>query len=378
MNSTGNPEPRSWIIGLDSGGADLQGDFRIGDGHDPAPTADFYRAKSRIFQISVIVLYYRENNLYRYFKSRARSVMPGPGSLSRRRSQWQPKSRNKPLQGGAERRQKQIGLWLAMADSYSAEICAGSGFDWLLLDGEHSPLDLRTMLAQLQSVAPYPAHAVVRPPTGDPVIIKQLLDIGAQSCSFRWSRRRSRRKCWCAPRAMPPQGFRGVGAGIARAARWGRVGRLSRTGQRSDLPAACKSKHGLGSKILKPSRAIDGVDGVFLGAADLVRLAGPYWPTATSGSRRGNGKGHRLRFSPSGKAPGLLATDEAVASAYLAQGAHSSRSASTCCCWCRRRRRWRNGSSPAPRRRNRRRLIEGGGRPAPANHSTAILCLRRR
>ncbi len=68
-----------------------------------------------------------------------------------------------------------------MADSYSAEICAGSGFDWLLLDGEHSPLDLRTMLAQLQSLAPYPAHAVVRPPTGDPVLIKQMLDIGAQS-----------------------------------------------------------------------------------------------------------------------------------------------------------------------------------------------------
>ncbi len=52
--------------------------------------------------------------------------------------------------------QKQIGLWLAMADAYSAEVCAGSGFDWLLLDGEHSPLDLRTMLAQLQSAAPFP------------------------------------------------------------------------------------------------------------------------------------------------------------------------------------------------------------------------------
>src|SRR5260221_13642965 len=75
----------------------------------------------------------------------------------------------------------QIGLWSCLADPVCAEICAGSGFDWMMLDGEHSPNDLRVLLAQLQAMAAYPTHPVVRPPVGDWIIIKQLLDIGAQT-----------------------------------------------------------------------------------------------------------------------------------------------------------------------------------------------------
>src|SRR5690242_1529390 len=77
--------------------------------------------------------------------------------------------------------QRQIGLWLGLADPYCAELCAGAGFDWLLIDGEHAPNDLRTILAQLQALAPYAASPVVRPPIGETYMIKQLLDIGAQT-----------------------------------------------------------------------------------------------------------------------------------------------------------------------------------------------------
>ena len=75
----------------------------------------------------------------------------------------------------------QIGLWLGLSSSYSAELLAGAGFDWLLIDGEHAPNNVQTVLTQLQAIAPYPSQPVVRPSWNDPVQIKQLLDIGAQT-----------------------------------------------------------------------------------------------------------------------------------------------------------------------------------------------------
>jgi 4-hydroxy-2-oxoheptanedioate aldolase len=77
--------------------------------------------------------------------------------------------------------QPQIGFWQALASPYTAEICAGAGFDWLLIDAEHAPNDLPLILSQLQAVAPYDVEAVVRAPIGDAVLIKQLLDVGARS-----------------------------------------------------------------------------------------------------------------------------------------------------------------------------------------------------
>jgi 4-hydroxy-2-oxoheptanedioate aldolase len=75
----------------------------------------------------------------------------------------------------------QIGLWLSLSSHYSAEVCAGSGFDWLLLDSEHSPNELDMLLCQLQAIAPYPSHPIVRIPWNDTVTIKRVLDVGAQT-----------------------------------------------------------------------------------------------------------------------------------------------------------------------------------------------------
>ncbi len=215
--------------------------------------------------------------------------------------------------------QRQIGLWLAMADPYSAEICAGSGFDWLLLDGEHSPLDLRTMLEQLQAAAPYPAHVVARPPTGDPVLIKQMLDIGAQSLLIPMVETVEQAEMLVRATRYPPQGFRGVGAGIARAARWGRVGDyLDQANDQVCLLLQVETRAGLDD--LEGIAAVEGVDGIFLGAADLSASLGhigqPQHPEVVAAME----KAIRAILAH-GKAPGLLATDEAVASAYLGQGA---------------------------------------------------------
>ena len=75
----------------------------------------------------------------------------------------------------------QIGLWSSLSSNYSVEVIAGAGFDWLLLDMEHSPNDLESLLAQLQAAAPYGTHPVVRVPWNDMVTIKRVLDVGAQS-----------------------------------------------------------------------------------------------------------------------------------------------------------------------------------------------------
>src|SRR5688572_33462363 len=75
----------------------------------------------------------------------------------------------------------QIGLWSSLSSNYTVEVIAGAGFDWILLDSEHSPNDLENLLTQLQAAAPYPTHPVVRVPWNDMVNMKRVLDIGAQS-----------------------------------------------------------------------------------------------------------------------------------------------------------------------------------------------------
>src|SRR3954452_11397324 len=86
-----------------------------------------------------------------------------------------------PFKQALKEGRPQIGLWVGMTSPLAIEALAGTGFDWLLVDGEHAPNDLRGILAQLQAIAPYDSHPIVRPPVGDTVLIKQLLDVGVQT-----------------------------------------------------------------------------------------------------------------------------------------------------------------------------------------------------
>ena len=121
------------------------------------------------------------------------------------------------------RERAQIGLWLGLVDPICAEICAGAGFDWLLIDGEHAPNDVRTILAQLQAVAPYPVHPIVRPVSSDVNLIKQLLDIGAQTLLVPMVESAEQARLFVAAMRYAPVGIRGVGAALARASQWNRV-----------------------------------------------------------------------------------------------------------------------------------------------------------
>jgi 4-hydroxy-2-oxoheptanedioate aldolase len=227
-------------------------------------------------------------------------------------------SRN-PFKAGLARREKQIGLWLSMAQPYSAEVCATAGFQWLLIDGEHAPNDVRSTLAQLQAVAAYPGHAVVRAVGGDPQLIKQLLDIGVQTLLVPMVETAEQAATLVAATRYPPGGFRGVGAAVARASRWGaRRDYLHVADDEVCLLVQAESKTALAN--LERICDVDGVDGVFIGPADL----------AASMGHRGNPGHPEVRSAidaaiativTKGKAAGTLTGDVALARHYLELGA---------------------------------------------------------
>ncbi|WP_236179519.1 4-hydroxy-2-oxoheptanedioate aldolase [Pseudomonas mosselii] len=215
--------------------------------------------------------------------------------------------------------QAQIGLWLGLADPYCAELAANAGFDWLLLDGEHAPNDLRGLLGQLQAVAPYPAQPIVRPVIGDTALIKQLLDIGAQTLLVPMVESAEQARQLVRAMRYPPHGVRGVGSALARASRWNSLpGYLNQADEQMCLLVQVENREGLAN--LDAICAVEGVDGVFIGPADLSADMG----------HRGN-PGHPevqaaiddaiVRIGRAGKAAGILSADEALARRYIELGA---------------------------------------------------------
>lgn len=212
----------------------------------------------------------------------------------------------------------QIGLWAALASPYCAEICAGAGFDWLLLDGEHAPNDVPLLLSQLQAVAPYPVHPIVRTPIGDTRIIKQYMDIGAQSLLVPMVDTAEQAREIVSAAHYPPSGVRGVGSAIARAARWDRIPNYLKEAN----AAACVLVQMETRKALEnidAIAAVDGVDGVFIGPADLAASLGhigdPAHPEVQSAIEHGV-----KAILKAGKAPGILTADPMAARKYLAMG----------------------------------------------------------
>ncbi|AIR91051.1 4-hydroxy-2-oxoheptanedioate aldolase [Pseudomonas cremoricolorata] len=213
----------------------------------------------------------------------------------------------------------QIGLWLGLADAYCAELAANAGFDWLLIDGEHAPNDLRGMLAQLQAVAPYPSQAVIRPVIGDTALIKQVLDIGAQTLLVPMVETAEQARQLVRAVRYPPSGVRGVGSALARASRWNSIaGYLDHADEQMCLLVQIENQQGVAN--LDEILAVDGVDGVFIGPADLSAALG----------HRGN-PGHPqvqaviedaiVRIARAGKAAGILSADQTLARRYIELGA---------------------------------------------------------
>lgn len=214
--------------------------------------------------------------------------------------------------------QQQIGLWVGLADAYGTEIAANAGYDWLLIDGEHAPSDLRTTLSQLQSIAAYPSQAVVRPPIGSVQLIKQLLDIGAQTLLIPMVETAEQAQLMVKAVSYPPHGVRGVGAALARATRWNSIPNYYQNA-REDICLLIQIESVQGLENLDEILKIEGIDGVFIGAVDLSATMGfegnPNHPVVQKAVVDAI-----ERIHAAGKAAGILSTQHEVTQKYLDLG----------------------------------------------------------
>lgn len=215
-------------------------------------------------------------------------------------------------------KQAQIGLWVGLADPYCAELCAGAGFDWLLIDGEHAPNDVRSTLSQLQAIAPYPVHPIVRPVIGETWMIKQYLDLGVQTLLIPMVETAEQARQLVAATRYPPQGIRGVGSALARASRWNTIPHyLQKANDEICLLLQVESKAAL--EHVEEIAATEGVDGVFIGPADLSaslgHLGNPGHPEVSTAIENAI-----ACIQGAGKAAGILSADQKLARHYLNLG----------------------------------------------------------
>lgn len=211
----------------------------------------------------------------------------------------------------------QIGLWCGLPGSYAAEIVAPSGFDWLLFDTEHSPSDVSTVLPQLQAVAPYDVSAIVRPAANDAVLIKRFLDIGVQSLLIPYVQNREEALAAVAAVRYPPAGIRGV-SGLTRATRFGRIPRYAQTAE-NEICLLLQVETRAALDQLEAIASVEGVDGVFIGPADLAASMGyagnPTHPDVVSAVEDAV-----RRLSAVGKPAGILMPDNDLAARFIRLG----------------------------------------------------------
>ena len=214
--------------------------------------------------------------------------------------------------------QTQYGLWLGLPDNSVAEIVASAGFDWLLIDHEHAPFDLRSIMSHLQVIAPYDVAPVVRPVEHSPALLKKLLDIGVQNFLVPMVDTAEQAADLVAALRYPPAGTRGLGTSMARAAAYNQIpGYVDQANGEICLIVQAESVEGMAN--LEDIVAVDGVDGVFIGPSDLSASMGHVGDA-----------GHPdvvacidqalATIAAAGKHAGIMCTDPAGADAYIAQG----------------------------------------------------------
>ena len=211
----------------------------------------------------------------------------------------------------------QMGLWMNLVSPIAAEALSGAGFDWLLIDGEHGPNDIPTILAQVQAIGSR-TSVVVRPPVGEVRMIKQLLDLGVQTILVPMIESADHAAQMVKAMHYPPVGMRGVGATIARASDYGRItDYITSANDQTCLILQIESRAGLAAlpEILK----LDGVDGVFIGPADLAADMGHPGNSSAPEVQAAIDKA-LAAIMASGKSAGILTFDAKAAQRYSAMG----------------------------------------------------------
>lgn len=211
------------------------------------------------------------------------------------------------------------GMWVCTGSPLVAEICAGGGLDWLLIDMEHGPNGLASVLAQLQAVAGYPVTPVVRVPSDDAVVIKQVLDLGVQNLLVPMVSSAEQARAVVEAAHYPPVGRRGVGSALARSARWNRVDDyLAQAAEHVSVFVQVETATAVDAAA--EIAAVDGIDGVFVGPSDLTASMGllgqQTHPDVTAAVLRAFEAVRTV-----GKPIGVNAFDPTAAGAYFARGA---------------------------------------------------------
>lgn len=211
----------------------------------------------------------------------------------------------------------QLGLWMNLVSPIAAEALAGAGFDWLLIDGEHGPNDIPTILAQVQAIGSR-TSVVVRPPVGEVRILKQLLDLGVQTILVPMVESADHAAEMVRAMNYPPKGMRGVGASVARASDYGRItDYITTANDQTCLILQIESRAGLAA--LPGILALEGVDGVFIGPADLAADMG--FPGNAGAPQVQAAIDKALaEIMASGKSAGILTFDPKTAQRYSAMG----------------------------------------------------------
>lgn len=224
-----------------------------------------------------------------------------------------------PFKAALKAGKPQMGCWLGLADPYIAEISAGAGFDWLLIDAEHAPNDLRSIIGQMQVINGFDSHAVVRPTVGEPWMIKQLLDGGAQTLLIPMVESAEHAQELVNAVTYPPHGIRGVGSALARASNFAAIPDYLKTA-REEICLLVQVENRAGMAALDDILKVEGIDGVFIGpsdlAADMGHIGNPAAPeveeTVLEAMRKIVG---------AGKAAGILTMNPKVQRACLDLGA---------------------------------------------------------
>lgn len=228
-----------------------------------------------------------------------------------------PKNR---FRAGLESGRTQFGVWLGLPDPTAAEILAGAGFDWLLIDHEHGAFDLRAVMSHLQAFAGYDLAPIVRPVNGDPALLKKLTDLGAQSFIVPMIDTAEQAAEVVSAVRYPPEGIRGMGTSLARAARWNAV--QGYAGQaNAEMVVVVQAESVTALENLEAIAGTDGIDGVFIGPSDLSASMGHGGNPAHPAVQDAVGDAlNKIRAT--GKHAGLLCLDESMVAHYESCGAN--------------------------------------------------------
>jgi 4-hydroxy-2-oxoheptanedioate aldolase len=213
----------------------------------------------------------------------------------------------------------QIGLWLDMGEAIAAEIAGTAGFDWLVIDGEHGPNDLRSIIAQLRALATSTAEPVVRVPVGETWIIKQLLDAGARTLLVPMVDSAEQARELVRAMHYPPHGIRGAGAAVARASSFNSIADYAETAA-DGLCLLVQAETRAAIADLPNILNVDGVDGVFIGPADLAADMG-YLGRMDAPEVQAVIEDAIGTIVAAGKAAGILTFNETFNRRYLELGA---------------------------------------------------------